>query len=251
MPKITRFLQKIFAGNYEASPTGQIAKFGSLAAGGALYTSDPATIQSLPAWLNGWSGATVGSKSPTFQDFNAFQYLVTRQLAYLLQAGIPEYDATTTYYIGSWCQVAGIAYVSVVDNNTGNAVANPTYWTPLKSYLGYATVATSGSYPDLINKPADKQLCKAWVRFNGSNPGYFIEDSYNISGLVRNGVGDYTLTFSTAMPNASYCAVMSATGIPAGTSLISASTTQVRVAAYAQGPGYYDAVGYSLAIFGT
>lgn len=160
MPKIPRFLQKIFASNYEATPTGQIAKFGSLAAGAALYTSDPATIQSLPAWLNGWSGATVGSKSPTFQDFNAFQYVVTRQLAYLLQAGIPEYDASTTYYIGSWCQVAGVVYKSVIDNNTGNAVSNPTYWVS-----PFATVATTGSYPDLINKPDASTACRAWCFF--------------------------------------------------------------------------------------
>jgi hypothetical protein len=153
MPKIPRFLQKIFASNYEATPIGQIAKFGSLAAGAALYTSDPATIQSLPAWLNGWSGATVGNKSPTFQDFNAFQYVVTRQLAYLLQAGIPEYDATTTYYIGSFCQVAGVAYVSIADNSTGNAVTNPAYWSMYnnvqRNYIDGLILSTAGSSASL------------------------------------------------------------------------------------------------------
>lgn len=151
MSKIARFFQKVFASNYAASPTGQIAQFGSLAGGTAAYSGDPSTIQALAAWQNGWSAATVGSKSPTFQDFNAFQFVVTQQLAYLLQAGIPEYDASTTYYIGSFCQVAGVVYVSIVDSNTGNAVTNPAYF---KLYLNYATVATTGSYTDLINKPA-------------------------------------------------------------------------------------------------
>jgi len=162
MSKITRFFQKVFASNYAASPTGQICQFGSLAGGTAVYSGDPATIQSLPAWLNGWNAATVGSKSPTFQDFNAYQFVVTQQLAYLLQAGIPEYDASTTYYIGSFCQVAGVVYVSILDNNTGNAVSNPSYFSTLKAYLGYATVATTGAYADLTGKPSLFGVGQTW-----------------------------------------------------------------------------------------
>lgn len=163
MPKIPRFLQKVFASNYAATPTGQICQFGSLAGGTAVYSGDPATIQSLPAWLNGWNSATVGSKSPTFQDFNAFQFVVTQQLAYLLQAGVPEYDATTTYYIGSWCQVAGVVYKSVTDNNTGNSTSNPTYWVS-----PFATVATTGSYVDLSNKPGIIGVGQTWQNMLGS-----------------------------------------------------------------------------------
>ncbi|MEY4863806.1 MAG: Rhizobium phage vB RleM [Pseudomonadota bacterium] len=43
---------------------------------------------------------------------------------------------------------------------------------------------------------------RAWVTFNGSNGS--IVASGNVSGVTRNGVGDYTITFSTAMPDANY-----------------------------------------------
>lgn len=200
MPKISRFFQKVFASNYAATPTGQIAKFGSLAAGGALYSGDPATIQSLPAWSNGWNSATVGSKSPTFQDFNAFQFVVTQQLAYMLQAGIPEYDASTTYYIGSFCQVAGTVYISIADNNVGNAATNVSFFSTFRSYLGYATVATTGSYSDLINRPATftsslQALPNAGVTVNvahglSSMPSYWVVQLKCVTAEFGFSVGD-------------------------------------------------------------
>jgi hypothetical protein len=44
--------------------------------------------------------------------------------------------------------------------------------------------------------------CRAWVNFNGTNGS--IRASGNVSSVVRNGVGDYTVNFSTAMPDANY-----------------------------------------------
>lgn len=49
-------------------------------------------------------------------------------------------------------------------------------------------------------------VIKAWASFNGTN-GALI-DSYNISGVVRNGAGDYTVTFVTALQNANYGVVV-------------------------------------------
>lgn len=43
---------------------------------------------------------------------------------------------------------------------------------------------------------------KAWVRFNGSNAT--IAAQGNVSSVVRNGLGNYTITFTTAMPDANY-----------------------------------------------
>jgi hypothetical protein len=44
--------------------------------------------------------------------------------------------------------------------------------------------------------------CRAWVNFNGTNGS--IRASGNVSSVVRNGVGDYTINFATAMPDANY-----------------------------------------------
>ena len=47
--------------------------------------------------------------------------------------------------------------------------------------------------------------CRAWVNFNGT--GFVaIRASGNVSSITDNGVGDYTVNFTTAMPDANYCA---------------------------------------------
>ena len=48
------------------------------------------------------------------------------------------------------------------------------------------------------------QLCKAWVNFNGTGT-VAIRANYNVSSITDNGVGDYTVNFTTAMPDTNYC----------------------------------------------
>lgn len=45
---------------------------------------------------------------------------------------------------------------------------------------------------------------KAWVNFNGVTTAT-IRASYNVSSVTRNGTGDYTVNFTTAMPDTNYC----------------------------------------------
>jgi hypothetical protein len=49
-------------------------------------------------------------------------------------------------------------------------------------------------------------ICKAWVNFNGTGT-VAIRDSFNVSSITDNGTGDYTVNFTTAMPNANYSLV--------------------------------------------
>ena len=44
---------------------------------------------------------------------------------------------------------------------------------------------------------------KAWVNFNGTGT-VAIRASFNVSSITDNGTGDYTLNFTTAMPDANY-----------------------------------------------
>jgi hypothetical protein len=144
MPKIERKTQKIFAGAKTAA--GNIARFGSLAAGIPQYADeddsglpDPDLIQTLPegadptefGYDNGWAGAIVPDDSPALEDMNALFSLVTRQLAYLYQNGVPEWDAATTYYLGSLCSHEGELYTSLSANNTGKPVDDRTAWSKL------------------------------------------------------------------------------------------------------------------------
>lgn len=53
---------------------------------------------------------------------------------------------------------------------------------------------------------------KAWVLFNGSSGA--ITNSFNVGSITKNGTGDWSINFSTNMPNANYSAVAS-TNTPA------------------------------------
>jgi hypothetical protein len=45
--------------------------------------------------------------------------------------------------------------------------------------------------------------CRAWVNFNGTNT-VAIRASGNVSSITDNGTGNYTVNFTTAMPDANY-----------------------------------------------
>lgn len=49
-----------------------------------------------------------------------------------------------------------------------------------------------------------KQICKAWVNFNGTTSPGTIRSSYNVSSVTKNGTGDYTVNFATPMADANY-----------------------------------------------
>lgn len=50
------------------------------------------------------------------------------------------------------------------------------------------------------------QEARAWVNFNGTGT-VAIRDSFNVSSITDNGVGDYTVNFDQDMPNANYVVV--------------------------------------------
>ena len=68
----------------------------------------------------------------------------------------------------------------------------------LKFDSGYGSVATAYG-------------CRAWVNFNGTGT-VAIRASGNVSSITDNGTGDYTVNFTTAMPDVNYCSLVSGTG---------------------------------------
>jgi hypothetical protein len=188
--KIVRQTMLQFGGALAAS--GNIAIFGSLAAGSIGYSLQPVTIQSLIQYAQGWSAAVFGNNAPAKQDRNALDYLFSYQLGYILQAGIPEWDAATPYFAqASFCQVAGVIYTA----NTNNTGINPvtdvnssgvgTNWTTL-----FAQIASQVA-------PPSQGICKAWVYFSGLNGA--IISSFGVSSITVNGTGDYTINWTPAV----------------------------------------------------
>jgi len=61
--------------------------------------------------------------------------------------------------------------------------------------------------------------CRAWVNFNGTiTSGDNRRASGNVSSVTRNGAGDYTVNFATAMPDANYTSSVTSVTL-AGTAL--------------------------------
>jgi hypothetical protein len=60
---------------------------------------------------------------------------------------------------------------------------------------------------DKLYTDVTPKLAKAWVNFNGTTNPPTINASYNVSGVVKNSVGDYTITFENSLgtPNYSVC----------------------------------------------
>ncbi|MBQ0113354.1 MAG: hypothetical protein KBT03_09515 [Bacteroidales bacterium] len=128
MARLTRVHQKLFAG--QATNNGV---FGSLQAGNPQTSTSVATLQSLPAFEQGWdSAAYSGEKLPPLEEFQGIQHAISYQQCYMLQEGVPEWDADTTYYKGGFVKtISGVnfkLFASLTDNNQGNVTTNTTHW---------------------------------------------------------------------------------------------------------------------------
>lgn len=108
-------------------------------------------------------------------------------------------------------------------------------------------------------------IAKAWVNFDGGNGNTAgtINGSFNVSSITVNGTGDYTVNFTTAMPNANYSAQCSAQRENTGSnvSLIanissnggtgSIATGSVRVGCANDGGVSVNCLKYCVAVFGS
>jgi hypothetical protein len=101
-------------------------------------------------------------------------------------------------------------------------------------------------------------LARAWVNFNGTGT-VAIRGNGNVSSITDNTTGDYTVNFTTAMPDANYAVTASViTNSNASSSFIrgvdvfstaAVTTGSVRVNSRAGGSGTFDADGVFVAIF--
>jgi len=94
--------------------------------------------------------------------------------------------------------------------------------------------------------------CKAWVNFNGTGT-VAIRASGNVSSITDNGLGDYTVNFTSAMPDANYCLTGSGDNSGNAEVLLQAiglkTTTQCRVILAKPGVSTGDGLIISAAIF--
>jgi hypothetical protein len=100
------------------------------------------------------------------------------------------------------------------------------------NFTGNATTATKLS-TDTGSAPS--YACRAWVNFDGTrdatgaastaNTNRFIRASGNVTSVLRTGVGNYRITFTTPMSNANYCVNISYGTIVGATPVITSITS--------------------------
>jgi len=108
--------------------------------------------------------------------------------------------ATLGLVIGT--NVAAIASAALTGTPTAPTAAAATNTTQLAT-----TAYTRTAIPDVLNAAGSAPVyaCRAWVNFNGTGT-VAIRASGNVSSITDNGLGDYTVNFTTAMPDANYSA---------------------------------------------
>ena len=147
---------------------------------------------------------------------------------------------STTFLRGdqTWASAGSPAYSANASASTG--AVNVDASDNLQFDSGYGSTATAYG-------------CRAWVNFNGTGT-VAIRESANVSSITDHATGDYTINFSTAMPDANYVTVgttgfdpitFDSTGGPL-LAIETFSTGSVRIATgYTYSVGYFAATDWS------
>ena len=117
----------------------------------------------------------------------------------LTLANLGYTGATNANYITNNNQLSnGAGYITSVSGQNYNLLSNkpsiPSAVTNNNQISNGAGYITSGS----------NRAAQAWVNFRG-NSSVSINDDVNVSSIGDRGVGEYTVNFSSSMPNSSYC----------------------------------------------
>jgi len=160
MASKSRFLQTVFGLLSGSTETGTI---GSDSAGSPAYTKDIGVMQSLSQYGLGLFAITGNAaEPPRIQDFNSLFYMLTWQLSYCFQSGIPEWLSTENYYASkSIVQRSGSIYIAYTgtdetpnlnnDPATTSAPATTINWVKLVD-VGGSLAFAAGSIEGLTNK---------------------------------------------------------------------------------------------------
>ncbi len=170
MPILKRENQKIFG---ETGPKDQFGQIGSAAAGAPTTTKDIEVMQELNEYRNGYFDIVTRDETqlPYSEDLNSLHYMATRQLAYLMQKGIPEWNKDTEYFSDqSFVQYNGELYLALRGTES----------TPNKNKIPANTVG------DHWTKPFDHSdiLGQISALSNNSLQNWHNETHYGLDALV-------------------------------------------------------------------
>ena len=130
----------------------------------------------------------------------------------------PSKPVIRAVYVGSNAPANPAVGTSWLDTSTSDPV--------LKVYDGQSwktALSNTQSVKTALNAEGEAPIyaSRAWVRFDGSKSTPTIIASGNVSSVIRNETGEYTINFSLPMPSDNYTVC----GVAAGVSNVSYSTT--------------------------
>ena len=134
----------------------------------------------------------------------------------------------------------GVDAVTVASDGDVTLAADLSVTGNLLFNSGYGSVATAYG-------------CRAWVNFNGTGTVAIREDG-NVSSITDSGTGDYTVNFTTAMPDVNYSWSGSAkstttNGWVNGNTSTDQAAGSVRISCVTVGPAAFDPTFVNIAIF--
>jgi hypothetical protein len=128
-------------------------------------------------------------------------------------------SGTTSLTVASATGIAAGMYVvgeGITPGTTVSSIASTTVTLSANAGATLSSDPVAFYSPSKIVTPAavGGMLCRAWVNFDGTGT-VAIRASYNVSSITDNGVGDYTVNFTTAMADANYSVNISTQSNPA------------------------------------
>ena len=119
-------------------------------------------------------------------------------------------DESLIYASQAWVEENFIKRNEIIDDLITNDATKPVSAKQAKllqdSKLNKTENAASATKLSTASGNAPSYSARAWVNFNGTGT-VKINGSGNVSSITDNGTGDYTVNFSTAMPNTNYATV--------------------------------------------